>query len=126
MTDWSVLFLAMLVLLAFASLGAAVPTSVAVSDALVQQRVLPNGLTVMVQEDHSAPLVCSYIWYRVGLRNELPGQAGITHFLEHMAFNGTERFTGQDMDRLITSKGGYMNGFTSMDYTGYVETLPAD
>ena len=126
MTAWSVLLLAMLVLLACASLGAAVPSPAATPEAIVQQRVLPNGLTVMVQEDHSAPLVCSYIWYRVGLRNEPPGQAGITHFLEHMAFKGTERFTGQEMDRLITSKGGYMNGFTSMDYTGYVETLPAD
>jgi zinc protease len=92
----------------------------------VQQRTLSNGLTILVQEDHSAPLVCSYIWYRVGLRNEAPGQAGLTHFLEHMAFKGTERFSGREVDRLVTMRGGYLNGFTSMDFTAYVETLPRD
>lgn len=92
----------------------------------VQYRVLPNGLEVLVQEDHSAPLVSSYIWYRVGLRNEREGEAGLSHFLEHIAFKGTERFSGREMDRLITQRGGYLNGFTSMDYTAYVETLPRD
>ncbi len=92
----------------------------------VQQRTLPNGLEVLVQEDHSAPLVSSYIWYRVGIRHELPGQAGISHFLEHTAFKGTERLSGREANRLVTAQGGYLNGFTSMDYTAYVETLPAD
>jgi len=126
LTAWTVLLVAVFLMPMVAALGAAVPASDAAPDTVVQQRTLPNGLTVLVQEDHSAPLVCTYIWYRVGLRNEPPGQAGITHFLEHMAFKGTERFSGRDMDRLITMRGGYMNGFTSMDYTGYVETLPAD
>ena len=126
LTAWTVLLVAVFLMPMVAALGAAVPASGAAPDTVVQQRTLPNGLTVLVQEDHSAPLVCTYIWYRVGLRNEPPGQAGITHFLEHMAFKGTERFSGRDMDRLITMRGGYMNGFTSMDYTGYVETLPAD
>ena len=92
----------------------------------VQQRVLANGLTVLVLEDHAAPLVCSYVWYRVGLRNEGPGESGLTHFLEHMAFKGTEHISGREMDRLVTMRGGYLNGFTSMDYTAYVETLPRD
>jgi len=94
--------------------------------ALVQQRTLANGLTVLVLEDHSAPLVCSYVWYRAGLRSEGPGEAGLTHFLEHMAFKGSERFSGREVDRLVTMRGGYLNGFTSMDYTAYVETLPRD
>ncbi len=92
----------------------------------LHQRTLPNGLEVIVQEDHSAPLVCSFIWYRVGLRHEPQGEAGITHFLEHMAFKGTERLTGREMNRLVTAQGGYLNGFTSLDYTAYVETLPRD
>ncbi len=92
----------------------------------LQERTLPNGLTVLVQEDHSAPLVCSYIWYRVGMRHEAPGEAGISHFLEHMAFKGTESFSGREQNRLVTARGGYLNGFTSMDYTAYVETLPRD
>jgi zinc protease len=96
------------------------------TDSKVQQRKLANGLAVLVQEDHSAPLVCSYIWYRVGVRHEPSGQAGISHFLEHMAFKGTERLSGREMNRLVTAKGGYLNGFTSMDYTAYVETLPSD
>ena len=92
----------------------------------VERRTLANGLVLLVQEDHSAPLVSSYVWYRVGMRHEQPGEAGISHFLEHMAFKGTERLSGREMNRLVTAKGGYLNGFTSMDYTAYVETLPAD
>ncbi len=124
-TPWTAIIIGVILTLSLVVGAAAAPTG-ASAQAAVQQRSLPNGLTVLVQEDHSAPLVCSYIWYKVGLRNEPPGQAGITHFLEHMAFKGTERFSGRDMDRLITSKGGYLNGFTSMDYTGYVETLPRE
>jgi zinc protease len=115
---WIVVLLAMLVVLS-AGLASAEPGT-------VQQRTLANGLEVLVQETHSAPLVCSFIWYRVGLLNERPGEAGLTHFLEHMAFKGTERYTGREMDRLVTERGGYLNGFTSMDYTAYVETLPRD
>ncbi len=92
----------------------------------VQRRTLGNGLRVLVLEDHSAPLVSSYVWYRVGMRHEPAGEAGISHFLEHMAFKGTERLSGREMNRLVTAKGGYLNGFTSMDYTAYVETLPSD
>ncbi len=92
----------------------------------VRHRTLSNGLEILVQEDHSAPLVCSFIWYRVGVRHEGPGEAGLSHFLEHMAFKGTERFSGREQNRLVTARGGYLNGFTSMDYTGYVETLPRD
>ncbi|MFB3879954.1 MAG: M16 family metallopeptidase [Armatimonadota bacterium] len=92
----------------------------------IRQRTLANGLEVLVQEDHSAPLFSSYIWYRVGVRNEPKGQSGISHFLEHMAFKGTEHMSSREMNRLVTEKGGYLNGFTSMDYTAYVETLPPD
>ena len=115
---WTLLVIGALVLSACNSAGAGAGA--------VQQRTLPNGLEVLVQEDHSAPLVCSFIWYRVGMRHEPAGEAGISHFLEHMAFKGTERLSGREMNRLVTAKGGYLNGFTSMDYTAYVETLPPD
>ena len=115
---WTLLIIGALVLSACNSAEAAAGA--------VQQRTLPNGLEVLVQEDHSAPLVCSFIWYRVGMRHEPAGEAGISHFLEHMAFKGTERLSGREMNRLVTAKGGYLNGFTSMDYTAYVETLPPD
>jgi len=115
---WTLLVIGALVLSACNSAGA--------EAGAIQQRTLPNGLEVLVQEDHSAPLVCSFIWYRVGMRHEPQGVAGISHFLEHMAFKGTERLSGREMNRLVTAKGGYLNGFTSMDYTAYVETLPPD
>jgi len=92
----------------------------------IQQHRLANGLEILVQENHSAPLVASFIWYRVGIRNEGPGESGLTHFLEHMAFKGTEGLSGREMNLLVTARGGYLNGFTSMDYTAYVEALPRD
>ncbi len=100
--------------------------SASASSGDVQRHTLSNGLDILVQEDHSAPLICSFIWYRVGLRHEGPGEAGLSHFMEHMAFKGTERFSGREQTRLVTAQGGYLNGFTSMDYTAYVETLPRD
>ena len=118
-----------LVMCAAIAAGAAVlmsAMSASASTGDVQQRTLPNGLEVLVQEDHSAPLVCSYIWYRVGMRHEAEGEAGLSHFLEHMAIKGTERFSGREQTRVVTARGGYLNGFTSMDYTAYVETLPRD
>ena len=89
----------------------------------VQRRTLENGLQVLVMEEHSAPLMCSFLWYRVGMRSEGPGEAGLSHFLEHMLFKGTEKYSGREMDKLITERGGYYNGFTSMDTTAYVETM---
>ncbi|MBN1460818.1 MAG: insulinase family protein [Armatimonadetes bacterium] len=115
---WALALVAVALLLTTSTAGA--------SPSGVQERTLENGLQVLVQEDHAAPLVSSYVWYRVGIRHEPAGQAGISHFLEHMAFKGTERLSGREMNRLVTAKGGYLNGFTSMDYTAYVETLPSD
>jgi zinc protease len=92
----------------------------------VVSKTLPNGLQILVQEDHSAPLICSYIWYRVGSRDEGPGEYGLSHFLEHMTFKNTEHLSGREADMLVTARGGYINGMTSMDYTAYVETLPSN
>ncbi len=114
---WSALVIAAILLTAGGSARA---------EGKVQERTLNNGLQVLVLEDHSAPLFSFYIWYRVGARHEPPGQAGISHFLEHMAFKGTEKLSGREMNRLVTEHGGYMNGFTSMDFTAYVETLAPD
>lgn len=112
---WLFLVLAAL-LLQGAALLAAVPA--------VHQTTLPNGLTVLVREVHSAPVVSVYTWYKVGSRNEYPGRTGISHLLEHMAFKGSAHFAKGTVSRLITSKGGWENGMTWLDYTAYVETLP--
>jgi zinc protease len=90
-----------------------------------QLTVLPNGLRVLTQEVHSAPVVSVYTWYRVGSRNESTGITGISHFCEHMLFKGTQHFGPGEISRLITRTGGWDNGFTWLDYTAYVETLPA-
>ena len=90
------------------------------------RHTLPNGLTVILKEVHSAPIISWWIGYRVGSRNEPTGKTGISHWVEHMMFKGTERFPAGALDREIDRAGGQWNAFTFMDYTMYFETLPAD
>lgn len=92
----------------------------------VQKRTLANGLTVLTKELHHAPVTAFWVWYRVGSRNEVAGKTGISHWVEHMMFKGTERFPNGVMDREISRRGGSFNAMTSMDYTAYHATLPAD
>lgn len=87
---------------------------------------LPNGLTVILKEVHSAPIISWWVGYRVGSRNEPTGKTGSSHWVEHMMFKGTERFPAGYLDREIDRAGGQWNAFTFMDYTMYFETLPAD
>lgn len=87
---------------------------------------LPNGMLVLIREAHSAPVATSWVWYRVGSRNEQLGLTGISHWVEHMLFKGTPTLPRGEMDRLIARNGGSFNAFTSNDYTAYFETLPAD
>ena len=87
---------------------------------------LKNGLSVLLKEIHTAPLISSWIWYRVGSRNEIPGQTGVSHWVEHMQFKGTEKIPAREMDRAISREGGMWNAFTSLDWTAFLETLPAD
>jgi len=107
---------------ASAATGQAMNNATKTRSGAIQERVLANGLQVLVMEEHAAPLVSAFIWYRVGLRNERPGEAGLSHFLEHMLFDGTEKYGGRQADRLITERGGGYNGFTGMDTTAYYET----
>jgi len=87
---------------------------------------LVNGLKVLTKEVHTAPVVSTYIWYKVGARNEQLGITGVSHWVEHMLFKGTPTFPKNELKRVIEGNGGRWNGFTSMDYTAYYETLPAD
>lgn len=87
---------------------------------------LSNGLTVLLKEVHTAPLVSFWVWYRVGSRNELPGQTGVSHWVEHMMFKGTRRYPGEVSERRIARDGGIYNAMTWIDWTAYFETLPAD
>ncbi len=86
---------------------------------------LPNGLTVLLYEQHTAPVATFWAWYRVGSRNEVPGLTGISHWVEHMLFKGTPTLGKGEFARLVNRHGGVWNGFTWKDFTAYFETLPA-
>lgn len=91
----------------------------------IARRKLENGLTVLVREMHHAPVTSLWLWFRVGSRNERPGITGISHWVEHMMFKGTNRVPKGELDRLISREGGYNNAMTWLDWTAYYETLPA-
>lgn len=87
---------------------------------------LSNGLTVLTREVHDRPIVTSMIWYRVGSRNEEPGQTGKSHFLEHMLFKGTDRYAKGEIDAVTLREGGANNAFTDTDFTAYYFNFAAD
>ncbi len=86
---------------------------------------LPNGLRVVLNEDHSAPLVAINIWYHVGSKNERAGRTGFAHLFEHMLFSGSEHVGNNEHFRYVQSVGGVLNGTTFFDRTNYFETLPS-
>jgi len=90
----------------------------------VERFVLDNGLTVLVAEDHRAPLVSVGVMYAVGARNEAAGITGLAHYAEHMNFRATAAFPGTEITEAITRIGGRWNGYTWIDQTWYVETVP--
>lgn len=92
----------------------------------VTRITLENGLKVLLKEIHTAPLISSWVWYRVGSKDEKPGQTGLSHWVEHMQFKGTPQFPGSLLDKAISREGGTWNAFTYIDWTAYFETLPAD
>lgn len=90
------------------------------------QTTLSNGLKVLLKEIHTAPIISSWLWYRVGSRDEVPGRTGISHWVEHMQFKGTPQFPATILDKAISREGGSWNAFTYIDWTAYFETMPAD
>ena len=87
------------------------------------EKVLDNGLKVLVRPDHRAPVVVSQIWYKVGSSYEPEGLTGISHVLEHMMFKGTKNLGPSEFSRIIADNGGEENAFTGRDYTAYFEQL---
>lgn len=90
------------------------------------QTTLSNGMKVLLKEIHTAPLISSWVWYRVGSRDEINGRTGISHWVEHMQFKGTPQFPANVLDKAISREGGMWNAFTYLDWTTYFETMPAD
>jgi len=111
-------------LAALAGVAAAEPAMPPGADRIVS-RTLPNGLEIVVWPDHSIPNVAMYTWYRVGSRNERPGITGISHYFEHMMFNGTRTRPPGDFDRVMEASGGSNNAYTSSDVTVYQNWFPA-
>lgn len=101
---------------------AALPPAVA----QVSERVLDNGLKVIVKEDHRAPTAVQMIWYRAGSVDEVNGRTGIAHVLEHMMFKGTDRFGDGEFSRRVAQSGGRENAFTNRDYTAYFQQIPPE
>ena len=87
---------------------------------------LPNGMKILLKEDHTAPIASFWTWYRVGSRNERPGKTGVSHWVEHMQFKGTPNLAKGRIFRDVSRVGGTLNALTSNDWTAYFETVPAD
>lgn len=92
----------------------------------VEKYQLENGLTVLLHEDHRAPMISFHTWYKVGSRNEKAGVTGAAHMLEHMMFKGAKKFDGKQFDHILHENGIINNAFTSNDYTGFYQNLPSD
>ena len=92
----------------------------------MSETVLPNGLKVLLLENHKAPVITFQVWYRVGSRNEEYSKTGLSHLLEHMMFKGTGKVGPGELSRIIQENGGQHNAFTSADATTYFQNLSAD
>lgn len=123
-----------ILLLGLFSILAALPLSVLAQDYPVydpssidvpfQKFVLPNGLRLIVHEDHKAPIVAVNIWYHVGSKNEKPGKSGFAHLFEHLMFNGSENFNTDYFQALEAIGGTNLNGTTNEDRTNYFQNVP--
>src|SRR6188474_527324 len=93
---------------------------------MVRETVLDNGLKVLIQEEHTAPLASVWCWYRVGSKDERPGLTGVSHWCEHMNFKGTANIPRDQVKGIIEKFGGSWNGYTWIDQTTYLETATRD
>src|SRR6202161_1066231 len=110
-----------------AASSAAVGEDLALPSIKFEKYTLPNGLVVILSEDHRLPLVSTNIWYHVGPANELPGKTGFAHLFEHMMFEGSKHVSGNGHIRYLEAAGASdLNGTTDFDRTNYFETLPSN
>jgi zinc protease len=117
--------LAALLLIVLLGLSARFAQAQTEIDIPYQKFVLKNGLTLIVHEDHKAPIVAVNVWYHVGSKNEKPGRTGFAHLFEHLMFNGSENFNQdyfEPFERIGTTD---QNGTTNEDRTNYFENIPS-
>src|SRR5437868_1189038 len=91
-----------------------------------EKYVLPNGLTLVIHEDHSDPIVHVDVTYHVGSAREQIGKSGFAHFFEHMMFQGSDHVADEQHFKIVTASGGTLNGSTNLDRTNYYETVPSN
>ena len=90
----------------------------------VATKTLKNGMKILVQSDHSIPNVSLYTFYRIGSRNEHPGTTGLSHFFEHMMFNGAKKYGPGELDKVMEANGGSNNAYTTRNVTVYQDWFP--
>src|SRR5260370_19372652 len=90
----------------------------------VKTETLANGMKIMIQEDHYIPNVAMYLFYKIGSRNEHPGATGLSHFFEHMMFNGAKKYGPKQFDVQMEKNGGNNNAYTTQDDTVYTDWFP--
>lgn len=121
------LFVALTLLLGFTAPPAlAAPAPQADVRLAIQEHTLPNGLRLLMLEDHKAPVVTFQVWYQVGSKDERPGITGVSHLLEHMMFQGARKYGTGKFDEVLTRNGGENNAFTTEDNTAYYEVFASD
>lgn len=96
----------------------------AIDSSSVKTHTLANGMKLIVEEDHDIPNVAMYLFYKVGSRNERPGTTGISHFFEHMMFNGAKKYGPKQFDVEMEKAGGHNNAYTTRDVTVYTDWFP--
>jgi zinc protease len=103
---------------------AVIPAQAAEIDIPYEKFVLDNGLTLIVHEDHKAPIVAVNLWYHVGSKNEVPGKTGFAHLFEHLMFNGSENFDDDYFQAMQRIGATDLNGTTWLDRTNYFQNVP--
>ena len=101
------------------------PQSSAQTSTKAEQFIFANGMTLIVKPDRRAPTAVHMLWLRVGSMDEVDGSSGVAHVLEHMLFKGTATVPAGEFSRRVAALGGRENAFTSQDYTGYFQQIPA-
>jgi zinc protease len=122
---WALLWLALIVIGMAGAFRAPLLAAVRPPRLQYDLTILPNGLKVILSEDHSTPIVHVAVWYHVGSKNERPGRTGFAHLFEHMMFKGSKNVEPEAHTSIVASVGGRSNAYTTEDETVFWETLPA-
>ena len=123
MTRWGLASMIWVSLTTASAQAASAPES---PPAQAQQFTLANGMSLIVKPDRRAPTAVHMLWLRVGSMDEVDGTSGVAHVLEHMLFKGTPSVPAGEFSRRVAALGGRDNAFTSLDYTGYYQQIPAN